>query len=146
MARLARRGYAGTYCAPHSATYIARSYTTYHTARDHKHVALKIGTLEALEGELKVLRHLRTIKTNHPGSFLIRQMLDEFQVDKKNGEFVCSVHPPLAISVKSFRKLLPERALPVYLVKLVLKHLSRSLDFLHTEARVIHTGTFNRMQ
>jgi hypothetical protein len=101
MARLVPRGYAGTYCAPLSATYIASSYTTFHTASEHKHVTLKIGTLEALEGELRVLKHFRTIKTNHHGSFLIRQMLDEFQVNSKNGIFHCVVYPPLAISVKA---------------------------------------------
>ena len=142
MAHLAPRGYAGTYGAPHS---IARFYTSYHIARDHKHFTLKIGTLKALEGELRVLRHFNTIKTNHPGSLLIRQLLDEFQVDGKNGIFHCSLHPPLAISVKSFRKLFPERALPVVVLKLVLKHLLISLDFLHTEAKVIHTGTSDRI-
>jgi serine/threonine-protein kinase SRPK3 len=70
-------------------------------------------------------------------------MLDEFQV---NSTFHCSVHPPLAISVKAFRRLLPRRVLPVGLLKEVLKHLLISLDFLHTEAKVIHTGTSNRMQ
>ena len=121
-----------------SATY---SHSTYHTARNHKHATLKIGTLEALEGELRVLRHFRTIKTNHPGSLLIRQMLDEFQVNSQNGIFHCFVHPPLAISLKAFRRLLPERSLPIGLLKGVLKHLLISLDFLHTEAKVIHTGT-----
>jgi serine/threonine-protein kinase SRPK3 len=130
----------------HSVTYIVKSYIIYYTARDHKHVTLKIGTLEALGGELRALRYIRTIKTNHPGSFFIRKMLDEFQVDNKNGKFVCSVHPPLAISVKSFRSLLHERALPVGFLKLVLKHLLISLDFLHSEAKVIHTGTSNRIQ
>ena len=60
----------------------------------------------------------------------------------KNGIFHCLVHPPLAISVKTFRKMLPERALPHYLLKLFLKHLLISLDFL---AKVIHTGTSDRI-
>ena len=120
-------------------------YSTYHTARNHKYVTLKIGTLEALGGELKVLRHFRTTKTKHPGSLLIRQMLDEFQVNSQNGTFHCFVHPPLAISLKAFRRLLPDRALPVDLLKVVLKHLLISLDFLHTVAKVIHTGTSNTL-
>lgn len=82
---------------------------------------------------------------NHPGSLLIRQMLDEFKVDSQNGKFHCIVYSPLAISLKAFRNLFPERALPVDLLKMVLKHLLISLDFLHTEAKVIHTGTY-RMQ
>lgn len=146
MVRLVPRGYAETYRAPLSVTYIASSYTAHHAARDHKHVTLKIGTLGALGSELRALRHFRTIKTNHSGSLLIRQMLDEFQVNSKNGIFHCLVHPPLAISVKAFRSLLPERALPLGFLKVVLKHLLINLDFLHTEAKVIHTGTSNRIQ
>ena len=72
-------------------------------------------------------------------------MLDEFQVNSQNGTFRCFVHPPLAISLKAFRRLLPDRALPVGLLKVVLKHLLISLDFLHTEAKVIHTGTSNTL-
>ena len=73
-------------------------------------------------------------------------MLDDFRVDSKNGVFQCVVHSPLAISIKAFRRKLPGRALPVSLVKLVLKHLLLSLDFLHTEAKVIHTGESSRIQ
>lgn len=71
-------------------------------------------------------------------------MLDEFEVNSKNGLFQCVVHPPLAISIKAFRRLLPDRALPISLLKVVLKHLLLSLDFLHTEAKVIHTGKSSR--
>ncbi|KAG8813887.1 hypothetical protein FRC18_002238 [Serendipita sp. 400] len=106
---------------------------------DHKHITLKIGTPEALEGELSALRHFATIKTNHAGSLLVRQMLDDFVIDTKHGIFHGVVHSPLAISLKAFRRMLPERALPVGLLKMVLKHLLLSLDFLHTEAKVIHT-------
>jgi serine/threonine-protein kinase SRPK3 len=133
-------GYAGTYC-----TQLRLSLALHtHAARGHKHVTLKIGTPEALEGELRALRHFRTMKTIHPGSSLIRQMLDEFEVNSKNGLFQCVVHPPLAISIKAFRRMLPDRALPISLLKAVLKHLLLSLDFLHTEAKVIHTGKSSR--
>ncbi|KAI6018886.1 putative CDK4/6 [Pisolithus marmoratus] len=106
---------------------------------DHKHVTLKVGTPEALECELRVLRHLRTMKTIHSGSLLVRRMLDEFELNSKNGLFQCVVYPPLAISIKAFRRMLPSRALPISLLKLVLQHLLLSLDFLHSEAKVIHT-------
>ena len=121
------------------------SYGLTYATSDHKHVTLKIGTPKALEGELSVLRHPRKINTNHSVSLLVRQMLDDFRVDSKNGVFQCVVHPPLAISVKASRRMLPNRALLVDFVKLILKHLLLSLDFLHTEAKVIHTGQSNRM-
>lgn len=113
-----------------------------HINRDYGHVTLKIGTPQALENEHRVLRLLKTIKSNHAGSLLVRQMLDEFEVDNKDGVFQCIIHPPLAISVKEFRKLFPSHAtrIPTGMLKLVLKHLLLALDFLHTEAKVIHTG------
>jgi hypothetical protein len=49
-----------------------------YTARYLKHVALKFGTPE---GELRALKHFRTIKMSYVGSLLIRRMLDEFQVE-----------------------------------------------------------------
>jgi serine/threonine-protein kinase SRPK3 len=36
--------------------------------------------------------------------------------------------------------MLPQRALPANFVKQILRHLLRSVDFLHTEAKMIHTG------
>jgi hypothetical protein len=77
---------------------------------------------------------------------LVRQVLDDFQIDSKNGVFQCVVHTLLAISIKAFRRMLPDRALPVSFVKLVLKHLLLGLDFLHTEAKAIHTGESSRIQ
>ena len=58
--------------------YISKSCTTHL----RKHITLKIVTPEALEGDLKVLRPLRTIKTSYAGSLLIRQMLDDFRVGR----------------------------------------------------------------
>ena len=42
--------------------------------------------------------------------------------------------------------MLPGQALPVSLVKLVLKHLLLGFDFLCTEVKVIHTGECSRIQ
>jgi len=115
-------------------------YDSPQSIRDHKHVTLKIGTRKALERKLRVLRHFATIRTNHAGSQIIRQMFDDFAINGKHGLFHGVVYPPLAISVKTFRGMLPKRALPIGLLKLVLNHVFLSLDFLHTEAKVIHTG------
>jgi hypothetical protein len=101
---------------------------------------------EALEGELRALRHFATIKANHTGSLLIRQMLDEFVIDSKHGAFQGIVYLPLVISVKAFTTILPKRTLPVCPLKPVLRRLLLSLDFLHTEAKLIHTGEAAAMQ
>lgn len=124
-------GYAGTYSVPLSTiTFPSLTRLTY--ASDHKYVTLKIGTPEALEGELRIV--------------LIWQILGNFQVNSKNSVFQCIVHLPLAISIKAFRRMLPNWALPVSSVKLILKHLLLSLNFLHTEAKVKHTGESSTIQ
>ncbi|KAF9446165.1 CMGC/SRPK protein kinase [Macrolepiota fuliginosa MF-IS2] len=106
---------------------------------DHKYITLKIGTPKALEGELRALNYLKTIKTKNPASLLVRRLLDEFQVDGEKGKFQCVVHPPLATSVAALRSMFPGRAIPINLTKLILVHLLLSLNFFHTEAKMVHT-------
>ncbi|KAL6307087.1 CMGC/SRPK protein kinase [Sparassis latifolia] len=117
-------------------------YATVWLCRDlaeHRHVALKIGTCHALSGELSASNYLRTIKTSHVGSSLVREMLDEFEVTSHNQKYQAIIYSPLAITLRGFRKMLPTKSLPVALLRSVLKHVFLALDFLHTEARVIHT-------
>ena len=80
------------------------------------------------------------METLHSGSSLVRQMVDEFEVNSRNGLFQCIVHPPLAISIKAFRMMLRDQALPTSFLKGSLTHILLALDFLHTEAKVVHTG------
>ncbi|KAH8917346.1 kinase-like protein [Atractiella rhizophila] len=118
------------------------SHGTAWLARDlrrHVFVAIKIGTVHALSSELLALRRLKSIKTKHAGSLLVRQHLDDFELSNRHGGFQCLVHRPQAITLRDFRQLLPSRMIPVNLLKLVLQHLLLALDFLHTEAKLIHT-------
>ena len=108
--------------------------------RDHRHVALKIGTHAGLSGELPVLKHLKSMRTSHAGSLLVRDMLDEFDVTDRDRKYQAVVHSPLAITLRGFRKMFPDQALSLDLLRSVLRHVLLALDFLHTEARVIHTG------
>jgi len=108
--------------------------------REHRHVALKVGCHGALSQELTALKHLRSIRTTHAGSPLVRAMLDEFVVTDHDKKYQAVVHSPLAITLRGFRKMFPDKSLPVDLLRSVLKHVLLALDFLHTEAKVIHTG------
>ncbi|KAH9841134.1 putative CDK4/6 [Rhodofomes roseus] len=106
---------------------------------EHRHVALKIGACHALSGELSVSKYLKTIRTSHAGSILVRQTLDEFEITRQAQKYQAIVYSPLAITLRGFRKMFRDQALSVQLLRLVLKHIFIALDFLHTEARVIHT-------
>ncbi|KAF2189980.1 kinase-like protein [Zopfia rhizophila CBS 207.26] len=66
--------------------------------------------------ELNVFMHIRAIKTSHPGLKLIRTLRDAFELPGKLGK------------------------LPRELLKPVINYLLLVLNFLHTEARVVHTN------
>lgn len=45
--------------------------------------------------EVEVLKHLSTIKTDHPGRGVIRTMLDAFEISGPKGDYRCVVFEPL---------------------------------------------------
>ena len=57
--------------------------------------------------------------------------------------FQCLVHKPMAMNLAALQRKLSGDRLPENLLKLVLKHVLLPLDFLHSEAQVIHTGEFS---
>lgn len=71
----------------------------------------------------------------------IRTALDSFQVGSAGGPYLCLVHQPLGISLQDLRTQFAAKVLPEKLVELTLLHLLLALDYLHTEAGIIHTGT-----
>lgn len=103
-------------------------------------MALKVGSHAELSGELAVLKHLRSIRTNHVGSLLVRTMVDEFVLTRHEKKFQAVIHPPLAITLLAFRNMFPDKSLSIDLLRLVLRHVLLALDFMHTEAKVVHTG------
>ena len=132
-------GCAGIWCESPTADRLWFMYSL-NLRREHRHVAMKIGAYHALSSELSVSRYLNTVRTSHPGSILVRQMLDEFEVTRRGHRYQAIVYAPLAITLRGFRKLFASQSLSVDLLKLVLQHIFIALDFLYTDARVIHTG------
>ncbi|KAI0344763.1 kinase domain protein [Trametopsis cervina] len=106
---------------------------------DRRHLTLKIGTCDALSNELNALKYLRTVPTRHDGRFVVRQLVDEFEVANGEHRYQCLIHEPLSTTVAAFRRLLPSKALPLQVCKGVLVHVLLALDFLHTEANIVHT-------
>lgn len=92
--------------------------------------------------EKEVYKHLGNVKSSHTGSMLVRRAIDDFQISSTDNtySYQCLVHPPLAISLYELRHRTIEKVLPEDLLKLTLIHTLLALDFLHTEAKTIHTG------
>lgn len=89
---------------------------------------------------MQVLRHLSTVKTSHPGSALVRKMIEEFEIAGPSGNHQCIVYEPLLTSLLHFQATLNPKSLPEDLLKGALQQLLLALDYLHSEAHVIHTG------
>lgn len=110
--------------------------------RGHKYVTLKVCEQDSpsIRRELAAYSHLDTITTSNPGALLVRELLDSFKATGPAGEHQCLVHEPLGMSMETLRQLSPGRKLPENLLKVFLMHLLRALDFLHTDAGMIHAG------
>lgn len=89
--------------------------------------------------EVQVLKHLSSVKTNHPGSSLVRKMIEEFEITGPSGSHQCIVYEPLLTSLLHFQATLKPQSLPEDLLKGALQQLLLALDYLHSEAHVIHT-------
>lgn len=92
-------------------------------------------------------KHLNNIDSSHTGSMLVRRAIDDFQINSTDEIYTyqCLVHPPLAMSICELRNRITEKVLPEDLLKPTLVHILLALDFLHTEAKVVHTGTTHHM-
>lgn len=68
-------------------------------------------------------------------------MTDRFELKGPRGSIhQCIVHEPLLTSLLHFQATLDPPNLPENLLKGALQQLLQALDFLHSEAHVIHTG------
>ncbi|KAL1991431.1 hypothetical protein VTN49DRAFT_5423 [Thermomyces lanuginosus] len=107
----------------------------------HRYVAVKIYISSSKRNqEVRVLEHLSKIRSCHPGSRLIRKMIDRFELKGlQNSIHQCIVHEPLLTSLWHFQMTLDPPNLPENLLKGTLRYLLQALDFLHSEAHVIHT-------
>lgn len=113
------------------------------SSRQHAYVTLKMYEFDSSHGqrEKEVYEQLRNAKSSHTGSMLVRRAIDDFTIScaNNNYSYQCLVHPPLAMSLCELRNRTMEKLLPEDLLKPVLIHILLALDFLHTEAKIIHT-------
>lgn len=81
------------------------------------------------------------MQTTHLGKSFIHKLLGHFYIEGPHGRrHICLVHQPLGLSVEQFLSFFPERVLSIEDLKPCLRQILGVLDFLHAEARIIHTG------
>lgn len=111
--------------------------------RQHRYIALKIHISSSrVNQEVRVLEHISRIKTQHPGRDLVRKMIENFELSGPSGTHQCIVYEPLLTSLLHFQATLDAKSLPEDLLKGALQQLLEALDYLHSEANVIHTGLY----
>lgn len=98
---------------------------------------------QSINREILAYRHLRSLRSSHPGLEHIRGLLDSFEVVRPNGNrHHCLVHSPLQITLWDLRRLGGKStAFPQDMAKGILRYLLQALDFLHREANITHCGT-----
>lgn len=140
MDQLRQCGYAVIYCRPTDTSFFELKS---HRDRSHCYVALKVYiTSTSVSQEIEIYNHLKTIQSDHAGQSCLRSLIETFQVRNPDGHrnHTCLVHPPLGISLDQLTPLLPGKVMSSSMVRTTMRNILAALDFLHTEAQVIHTG------
>jgi serine/threonine-protein kinase SRPK3 len=107
----------------------------------HNYVALKICiSSQKPNREVDVLRHIAATKTKHAGALFVRTMHASFEFEGPTGVHQCLVQEPLLASLYDLQNTLNPKSLTEDMLKTALQQIFSGLDYLHSEAHVIHTG------
>ncbi|QKX55208.1 uncharacterized protein TRUGW13939_02300, partial [Talaromyces rugulosus] len=105
-----------------------------------KYVVLKVYVAgQHRHRELGIYEHFNCIETKHPGKKWIRLLIDHFVIKGPHSSHICLVHEPLGITADYVMKFMPNRSMDLESMKRCLRQLLVSLDFLHCQAKVVHT-------
>jgi hypothetical protein len=96
---------------------------------------------QQLDDELKIYKRIEVAPRKHPGRKYVRSLLDSFEINGPEDKHRCLVHPPLWESILDFLSCNPVQRLPTPVLAVTLHRLFLALDYLHTECKIIHTGT-----
>lgn len=111
--------------------------------RDHRYITLKVYTApRIIAQEIKTYDHLRAIQSNHVGQTFLRPLIEVFHMRSPNGHKIhaCLVHPLLGMSLGQLVQLLSGGVMNSFMARILIRNILIALDFLYTEAGVIHTG------
>lgn len=108
--------------------------------RAKRSVVLKVFTHDRQnQEETNIYKHLMSVKSKHRGRYYIRDALDFFTIQGPKGEHQCLVHQPMLENTYQLLFRNPTHRFTEDLLKLFLRRLLSALDYLHTDAHLIHT-------
>ncbi|EXJ96109.1 CMGC/SRPK protein kinase [Capronia coronata CBS 617.96] len=112
-------------------------------AGNRKYVTVKINVNnlsdEFLQGRREIAERLQTANPNHPGYNHVRFMLDTFRIKGRQGEHLCIVYDVLREPIDMCMEKFPGRRFNSEKLRKLLPALLLGLDYMHSEARVVHT-------
>ncbi|KAJ5587346.1 CMGC protein kinase [Penicillium hispanicum] len=107
---------------------------------DSKYVVLKMYTNGADKNhEVEIYERINATKSKHLGKTYIRQLFDHFRLDGPHGQHTCLVHQPLGMSLDQYLCFFPGKVMTLEDMKPCLRQVIGTLEFLHEQARIIHT-------
>ncbi|KAG6108857.1 hypothetical protein E4U14_003460 [Claviceps sp. LM454 group G7] len=105
-----------------------------------RYVSIKITAIDIDAADEKgVLKLISNANPSHEGLKYIRVPLDTFDLQGENGTHSCLVFEPMGETLNKFQQDLPGGKFQLPLFKAYMYLLLQSLDYLHTECRLIHT-------
>ncbi|KAL5361130.1 kinase-like domain-containing protein [Aspergillus floccosus] len=114
-----------------------------HDLMGSRYTTLKVYTTLTADREIQVYKHIDTVQSIHADLSCLRPLLDVFhvyRVQTKCSVHACLVHPSLGLSLDQLTPLLPpDGVMSSGMVRTTMRNVFAALDFLHAEARVIHT-------
>ncbi|KAK4899984.1 hypothetical protein LTR27_002747 [Elasticomyces elasticus] len=105
-----------------------------------RYIALKIyvNSLRTYR-ELPIYDHINSLRSEHKGRTRVRALLDSFELEGPDGTHTCLVHEACGDTLYELQKLLPDQTYPPDLLRELLRPVLYGLEFLHSEANIIHT-------
>lgn len=104
---------------------------------------MKILSLDATEehhtGKMLELESMRKVRDGGPAEHL-PALIDTFEIQCPKGKsHICLVMDVYGQDVATFRRTAPQKALPVWTVKIIIKQILQAAACLH-ERGIVHTG------
>ncbi|KAL4757536.1 putative protein kinase [Aspergillus foveolatus] len=114
----------------------------WHIEAPERVVALKItnSNANAAAQEREVEEHISAVDPSNRGRSVNWTLLDSFEVRGPEGSHLCLVYPPLREPLSMYQRRFDNGKMPLPLIKTYIRALLTSLEYLHKECRIVHTG------
>ncbi|QRV84712.1 kinase domain protein [Ceratobasidium sp. AG-Ba] len=89
--------------------------------------------------EAEISKHIMSTKPDHPGLFTIRKVFESFSIASSKGSHICLICEPMRETLDLYQTRFPNGTIDPTLLKPMIRLFLSSLDYIHSECKVIHT-------